>query len=610
MVNAPDKQLKRTDLCLVEHQTHSACRAGRGPLTRGIGILSVILAACGSAFGQFMVQPMRIDVATYPNSRPVTTFAIENQNPDAPATIDLRLVDMTQDSSGMLQTIEPDAQVITESDGSRWVDVGSENQPNRVDISRLRSCLGWLRIDEDVVELSPIQRKVMNLWISIPVGVQGHYCAALIAQTRLVEDNDTGIRTPVLLQFIVPIIINVQGRTMRDEIKLIDAGLTFQEAVDATPSATLVTLGVNNDGKTYARLVGVTRVYGEVGGYWQKVTELRYPETSIIPGVKINLQQDIGRPLPPGKYRVAGALYVNGRRTDTIDKEVSFAGDSRLQKLTLDAALNLDPKEVPIEVIPGARRTTILKVSNTSEAPVTVDTELLLPDHMTSRAMTDEAGNNLRGQDFSCIDWVTIEPTQFTLRAYGSQNLKIVSTMPSAMPNPLPNYYANVKLRATYADGQHAGITQGLIYLNTKGVDGTPRVTGTQLTLAPSAPSRYIVTASFSNIGNTHVLPRCRVLLTEVAAGIAGAMFRDVPMSSEIFNQSGNMLPLETRQFTAVLDVSSVPAGTYYVTAVMQYARGAVAQRQTAVRISDEGGAKSVEVVSLDTVGGPTQIQL
>ncbi len=609
MVNAPDKRLKRTDLCLVEHQTGSARRSVGGPLARGIGILSVILAACGSAFGQFMIQPMRIDVATYPNSRPVTTFAIENQNPDAPATIDLRLVDMTQDSSGMWQTIEPDAQVVADPNGARWVDVGTENQPNRVDISRLRSCLGWLRIDEDVVELNPIQRKVMNLWISIPVGVQGHYCAALIAQTRLGEDNDTGIRTPVLLQFIVPIIINVQGRTMRDEIKLFDVGLTFQEAVDATPSATLVTLGVNNDGKTYARLIGATSVYGEVGGHWQKITELRYPETSIIPGVKINLQQDIGRPLPSGKYRILGALYVNGRRTDTISKEINFAGDDRFTEATSDAAVVLDPREMSIEVIPGAMRTTILKVSNASEDPVTVDAALVLPDHMTSRAMTDEAGNNLRGQDFSCVDWVTVEPMQFTLRGYGRQNVKIVSRMPN-LPNLLPNYYATIKLRATYADGQHGGTSEGLVYLNTKGVAGTPRVVGTQLTLSPSTTSRYIVTASFSNIGNTHVLPRCRVLLTEVAAGIAGAMFRDVPMSSEIFGQSGNMLPLETRQFTAVLDVSSVPAGTYYVTAVMQYAQGAVAQRQTAVRISDEGGAKSVEVVSLDTVGGPTQIQL
>jgi len=593
----------------LEHQTLGVPQAGRRPLAWGCGVLSVILAVCSSAFGQFMVQPMRIDLASYPNVRTVSTFAIENQNPDAPATIDIRLVDIAQDSTGTWQTIEPDAQVVPDPNGARWVDVGTESQPNRVDISRLRSCLSWLRIDEDVVELKPVQRKVMNLWINIPVGVQGHYCAALIAQTRLTEDDDTGIRTPVLLQFIVPIIINVQGHTIRDEIQLTDAGLVFQEAVDTTPAATLVTLGVNNKGKTYARLVGATSVYGQVGGHWQKITEFGYPETSIIPGVKINLQQDIGRPLPSGKYRILGALYVNGRRTDTIQKEIDFVGDDRFKKPTSDAALSLDPREMSIEVIPGAMRTTILKVSNASEDEVTVDAELLLPSHMTSRAMTDEAGNNLRGQDFSCVDWVTIEPLQFTLRGYGRQNVKIISRMPN-LPNPLPHYYATVRLHATYADGQRGGISEGLIYLNSRGVTGTPRVVGTQLTLSPSTTSRYIVTASFSNIGNTHVLPRCRVLLTEAAAGIAGQTLRDVLMSSEIFGQSGNMLPLETRQFTAVLDVSAVPAGTYRVTAVMQYAQGAVAQRQTAIRITDEGGTKSVEVISLDAVGGPTQIQL
>ncbi|HPY51779.1 MAG TPA: hypothetical protein PLO68_18065, partial [Sedimentisphaerales bacterium] len=155
------------------------------------------------------------------------------------------------------------------------------------------------------------------------------------------------------------------------------------------------------------------------------------------------------------------------------------------------------------------------------------------------------------------------------------------------------------------------GITQGLIYLNAaREATPMPRVKGDQLTIAPLSPSRYIVTARFSNIGNTHVMPRCRALLSEAAAGIAGALLRDVPMSSEVSGQSGNMLPLEIRQFTAVMDVASVPDGRYYVTAVLQYGPGAVAQRQIAISVRDEGGMKSVEVISLDAVGGPTQIQL
>jgi len=609
MLNACDKRQKRTDLCLLEHQTLRARHAVRGPLARGIGVLSVILAACGSTFGQFMVQPMRIDLPTYPGTRTVTTFALENQNPDAPVTVDLRLVDMTQDSTGMWQTIEPDAEVVADPNGARWVNFGSESRPLRVDIAKLRSCLGWLRMDEAVVTLNPVHRKVINLWIEVPPGVQGYFCAALTAQTQLTPDDDTGIGAPVFLQFIVPILINVQGRTMRDDIKLIDANLMYREAADVRPAATLVSLGVDNAGMTYARLIGRTRVYGEVGGHWQRITELDYPETSIIPGVKINLEQDIGRQLPSGKYRVVGAVYINGRRGPTIEKEILFEGNDRIGKVAVDAALNLDPRELVIDALPGATRTTILKVSNASEDPVTVDAALLLPDHMTTGVWSDGQGNSLLGEDFGCVEWVTVEPMRFTLRGYGSQNLKIVAKMPN-IPNPLPNYYAMIKLHATYEDAQTAGVAQGLIYVNTKGAQSAPRVAGTKLTLAPSTPSRYIVTASFSNIGNTHVLPRCRVLLTEVAAGVAGAMLQDVPMTSEVFEQGGNLLPLESRQFTGVLDVASVPDGTYYVTAVLQYGPGAAEQRQAAVRIKEEGGAKSVEVISLGAVGGPTRIQL
>lgn len=615
MVDAHDNGSKQTDLCLLEQQAMSSNRAGGFTACRFIGIICLLLVVCGPAFGQFMVQPMRIDLPTYPNRKTATTFALENQSTSSTTSVDLRLLDMTQDSTGMWQTIEPDAEIVADPSGAQWVNVGSEDQPVHVDISRtrMRSCLEWLTLEDDTVELRPLQRKVLNLWVRVPVGVLGHYCAALVAQTRVTVDDDTGIRTPVVLQFLIPVIINVQGRAMRDEVELVDADLTFREADGVNPSATLVNLRVNNDGGTYVRVVGIVRVYGERGGHWQRITEMEYPDTGIIPGVNINLQQDVGQALPPGKYRLDAALYINNRRAGgTILKEIDFTGDGRAKEFVVNAALDLDPREVPIEVSPGATRTTVLKVANASEDPVTVDAALLLPDHMTARVWVDEQGNNIRGQDFGCVDWVTIEPTQFTLRGYGRQNIKIISRMPS-LPNPLPHYYSTVRLRATYESGQVAGTTDGLIYLNTtrvEGLKGTPRVKEGALTFSESTPSRYIVTAAFSNVGDTHVLPRCRVLLTEVAAGAAGLTWRDIEMSSELHQQRGNMLPLEERRFTAVLDVASIPPGTYYLTAVMQYAGGAAAQSQIGVRITDDAGTKSMEHFSLDSVGGPTRIQL
>lgn len=610
MVNPSEKGSVQRDLRVVEHRMLTPDRAGVRFLPRLIGVLSVILVTCGSAFGQFMVQPMRINVGTYPGRRTVTAFTIENQNADSETSVDLRLLDVTQDSSGMWQTIEPDAEVVEDPNGARWVNVGTEYQPIRVDISRMRSCVDWLRLEKDVVDLPPLRRETLNLWVRVPTGKQGYYCAALVAQTRIAVDDETGVRAPVILQFLIPVIVNVQGRAPRDEVKLVDAGLAFRPASDIHPAATLVTLGVDNDGPTYVRMVGVTRVYGERGGHWQRITEMQYPDTGIIPGVKINLQQDIGRQLPSGKYRLEGALYINGRRADRIQREIDFSGDERVRDFDLEVALDLNPREVPIDVMPGATRTTIMQVANTSQSPVTVDAALLLPDHMTDRAIVNAEGNSVRGQDFGCVDWVTIQPTQFRLRGYGRQNLRIVARMPR-LTDPLPHYYSTVRLRATYDSGEMAGTTEGLVYLNSRGVEGTPNVQCTQpLSISESGPSRYVVTARFSNLGDTHVQPRCRLLLTQVAAGAAGMTWRNIEMSSATFNQRGNMLPLERRTFTEILDVASVPPGTYYLTAVLQYAGGATAQRQEAIRITEEGGRKVVELISLDNVGGPTQIQL
>ncbi len=612
MIQAGDKRSLRMDWHLGDASTREGRGGVGGSMSRLLGILMVVLVACSTACGQFLVQPMRMDVPTFPGKRTVATFAIENQKTDSPITIDLRLMDVTQDRFGMWQTVEPDAEIVADPNGARWVNVGNEDYPVQVDVSKLQSCLGWLRVDEDVVELQPVQRRVMNLWINVPAGVQGYYCAALVAQTRLTPDSDTGLRAPVLLQMLVPIIIHVQGRPIRDEIELTGANLTYRQAEGVQPAATVVTLGVRNAGGTYARLYGVARVYGETGGHWRKITEIIYPQTSIIPGVNINLQQDMERPLPSGKYRVESALYVNNRRADVFGEEIDFNGDPRIRIIEADAVLNLDPREVPITVFPGATRTAIMKVTNESEAPVLIDAALLVPEHMADRGWADESGNSILGRDFGCVDWVTIEPTQFRLNGYGRKNLKIVSRMPTGMANPLPNYYATVKLRARFEDGQAGGTTQGLVYLDNREMQGTPRIKDDNLVLSESGPSRYIVTATFSNIGNTHVMPRCRMLLTEVTSpGVMGETYRDIEMTSANFEQSGNMLPLEIRQFSAVLDVASVPAGrTYYVTAVLQYAGGAAAQRQAAIRIVDEGGKKSVEYLSLTDVGGPIRIQL
>jgi hypothetical protein len=58
------------------------------------------------------------------------------------------------------------------------------------------------------------------------------------------------------------------------------------------------------------------------------------------------------------------------------------------------------------------------------------------------------------------------------------------------------------------------------------------------------------------------------------------------------------MLPLETRDFSGVLDFSRVDAGTYLLNAVLEYAGGGAVNKEIPIQVSiDEDQQRLVEIV-------------
>ncbi len=577
-----------------------------------IGILAVVLLTSGSAFGQFIVQPMKVEMGVQAGKKVIRRLVIENLNPRVNEKVDLRLTGMTQDEDGIWQIIEPDAQVTQDPNGAKWVTVDRpENQGGsvRLDIQRLRSCEKWLRLKEDIVELGPVQRKFVDLEVTVPPGTRGYYCAALMAQTTSREERDAGRFATVVLEFLIPVIIEVQGRPVRHEVKLTDVGLRFRPQESLTAAASLVTLAIDNPGGTYSRLVGVARVWRDPTGKgkWRKITEQKFLDTGIIPGVTLNLKQDVGHMLASGKYKVQGILYVDGKRGKMVEREVDFAGDPRVMTTRKDAALYLNPVEQTVETVPGATRGATMRVINPSEETVIVDVEAVLPDVMRQAGIVDPFGRTIGGDEMGCGDWLEISPKRFELRGNGQRNLRIRCKVPESAAG-LPNHYATINLKATYPDGQQGGITKGRVYVTTRGAQVAPKITPRMLNIVESAPLRYLVRAQFVNAGTTHVLPRCRAVLQ--TAGIDSQIRKRVDLSSDIYEQSGNLLPCEVRTFSGVLDMSDVSVGEYRLTAIMEYGAGGSTQQQMALQVSEVGGQKRVVVIGLEAIGGLVKIEL
>ena len=529
-------------------------------LGRVVAILAIVLMLAGPAFSQFMVTPMIMELTPRSRQRIETILQIINEDPKQAKIMDLILVDLSQWESGMWRIIEP----------------GSD-----FDTSKLSSCADWIKFSADSVEVGPMRMVPVKVQLNVPPAVRGFYGAAILVMERPRPDV---IGVALVVRFVIPVLVEIQGRPMQQKIELRDIGMEFRESMMEQPATTLVSMGIKNNGGTYSHLNASAVVKNFSGGHWRKITETEFRPVSIIPGVEFNLKSDIGRSLPSGKYKVTGTLYVDGRRVKELEKEIDFSGDPGITRAAADAALNLAPLEVIIKnAITGATRTSVIKVENTSEDAVNVTTGLTIPSTLKGVAFGE-----LKGEDLVCTEWVKVTPEEFTLRGGARQNLRIIAKMPNSELTQA-NYYTLLGLRASYLDGQSAGVTTALICVENKNVEARPAASPMKLTIAAGEASEYVVVGRFSNVGNTNFTPRCTATVTT-------AMGRTIAKTL-LAGKAGVMLPLEMRDFSGVVDFSKVAAGTYRLTAILEYA-GEKVSTEIPIQVSiGPDKLRSVEIV-------------
>jgi len=532
-------------------------------------IAIALLASAGPAFGQFLVQPMRMDLAVRPGRIFKTTLDLQSLDPNEAHSIELSVIELTQWEDGEWRILE---------------DPNTDN----FDTSTLSSCKEWIRFKPASVDLGPMDAKSAEVFFRVPPGIRGFYTAGILATLRPRPDA-TDIS--VLLRFLIPILAEVQGRPMRHNIKLERIGMELVKAVGGKPATTMVSMDISNNGGTYSRLKAFAKVRGFWDGHWREVTEAEFKGVSIIPGAEFKLRHNIERSLPPGKYRISGVLYVDGRRAKRIGKELNFVGDTSITKVATDAPLDVLPSNVIINCRPGATRTTAIKVRNASDETVNIQTGLALPGNLRGVAFGD-----LKGDDLDCTEWVKIEPESFTLRSMSQQSIRIIATMPkSAAMHPC--YYALLGIFSTYPDGQKGGVTTAHICVTDESISAEPFVHGMKLSPALKGGSQYYIVARFGNFGRIHFTPiRCRAAVVDAA----NPMGRPRALTALSSSKSDIMLPLEVRDFSGIIDFSNISAGTYRLAAVLEYAPGEVATKQIGIRVLPQGQRRIVEVVKLE----------
>ena len=540
--------------------------------------LSVLVSWGGTAFGQFIVQPMRMDIPLMPKQRFQTALSLQSLDPNEVHSIDLYVVDLTQYENGQYRIIEPNEEF---------------------DRTKLSSCRDWIRLSENYVEIQPMGSAGIMVNIQVPTRTRGFYAAGIIASVRPRPEFIT--QFGVNVRFLTPVFIEVQGRPLPHKVKLKDMGLDHVGSFKDIPAATHVLMSIDNYGGTRSHLKGFAQIKGFLQGHWREITTAEFTSASIIPGAKLQLRANIGRSLPQGQYKVGGWLYVDGRRDQRITREIEFTGDPSVKKVTADAPIDLVPTNLSIRSVPGATRVTAIKVYNASDEAVNVQAAIRLPQSLLGVAFED-----LKGEDMDCSEWLEIQPRQFTLRSHSRQAIRIISRMPRNASNMIPCYYALLGLVSTYADGQTGGVTTAPISVTNQNISVEPYVIGMDLRPALKGGNEYYVVARYGNFGRIHFTPvRC-------LAAIVDGTGSPLSMASLVSRKTDMILPLEARDYSGVIDISRVPEGNYRLATELRYGSSPAerADKQIGIRVMAQGGQKVIEVLQLqEELGGKIEVQ-
>jgi hypothetical protein len=516
---------------------------------------------------KFRVRPMKIELEPYAGNKITQVIHVLNEEPNKVMTMDIGVVDITQSEDGSPRVIE---------------------QGSDVNTSEVPSCREWIKLKNDSIKLAPLSGGAVEFAVRVPSRAQGFYIAGITIQTRPKPDANG---SAIIIRFLIPILVEIQGRTMLQKVELTDVDMQFKMPAEQSAATTLLSMKVENNGKKFSRLTGGITAQVFSGGHWRNITTAKIKEVGIIPGITLDLKSDIGRSLPSGKYKLNGKLYIDGRRAKPIEKEIDFVGDPAIKKAAADAALDLEPPELFISIAPGATRSAVLKVRNASDS--TID---IVAAATTPAVLKGVAFGELQGEELVCSEWVKVVPDKFTLRPGASQGVRIVTNMPRA-ESMKSNYYSDITLSAKYStDGQNAGLTNAILCLENKQQKAQPIAQAMKVTVADEGNSRYAIIGRFGNIGTIHLSPRCTAELTTPQ----GTMVKSILLTGE----TGLMLPLEIRNFSGILDFSGIAAGVYRLEAIMQHGGGGKATKIVPIQVSGRGGQRIVEVIEPIIKGG------
>ncbi|HEX2948316.1 MAG TPA: hypothetical protein VHV83_01880 [Armatimonadota bacterium] len=513
----------------------------------------------------FMVKPMTIDVTPHPNQTFDQTIELNNIR-DQKIPIEVIPVQLLQLPSGLLSPIVP-----------------TENTQEK---TNTRSCLDWISISNKTFEVPAVGTGSVTMRLKVPPDANGFYCAGLLIRTSQPGQTQQGkMSIGVRVQFLITIRVNVLGTPAREIIEPYDLELLSGATEEnKRPVGSSALIHIRNSGETCGTLQTTVAVLRSSEEEWRRVTQVSLKRYAILPGCELALPVDLKRKLLPGRYRLIATVQISGRTGKTIDKVIDYKGDLGATQITDDVPFQLASRKIVVKALPGSLRSANITLTNPTEQPLRITCQLEQPECLRGVAL-----GTLVGDDFSCQSWGKIANSSFLLPKGGRRTVQLAFRMPEDI-KPLPYYYGNLSVQASYEDGQSAGDTQALVIVQNTQVEAqVSQATPVNINLTQGEDGHYIVTSKFANVGQVHFTPQAVATVTQPMGGDMTQV--------KMVTSTEDVLPLGIPEFSGILDFSKVPAGVYALKVTMTDGGKLLVDNRLPIRVELKDSKRIVTVI-------------
>ncbi|KPJ49170.1 hypothetical protein AMJ40_06140 [candidate division TA06 bacterium DG_26] len=452
-----------------------------------------------------------------------------------------------------------------------------------------RSASTWIEMSSREFVMNPAEKRKVKLRLTIPGNAHGGYYSAIILEPlpiSAIAQRRTLVHTVRMVSLIE---LTVEGRSrLREEAVVSDLHIARR----SSGRGLTFTATVENRGDLHVRGKGSLIIKSKHGARIEDIA-LEAGRGTVLPEGSRDFYAVLNKQLSPGEY-VAETVVNYGARGRAVSRiPFSVTKGGAVAAGTLDAEREMkfvvDPYMVDITARAGAFRTTAMLVENGEENPIhiSVKTRAIAFDPEGAVIMRESLGNQ-----WSCADWVEVEPSEFDLRQRGRRRVRARVTIPREVVGGRAAYIDFVATGAE-SEGERLEGTAGTILLLT--VAGELSIAGeiTEVDVSEVGTDQSIdFVVSFKNNGNVHVVPKGKVVITSSSGAQTQAQVGDVEKESnpvvaeaEFDPIMGVVLPEGIRRLTASCP-AVLPAGRYSAEVTVTYGgrSPATAQHEFVVR--------------------------